>query len=432
MKVLLASWSWDPVGGDWTYIQNIKTLYEENGYEVIPFSTYQADKGKPADGKYFVKAYDYKKLNQHKGILSSIKAAKNSVISFEAMNNIDALLEEHDIAFAHIHIIHHWLTPAIIWRLKKKNIPVIWSLHEYKLICPEGTMFSNGKVCEKCFGGKFYQCTLNRCKKQSLLASALASLDAYFYNWSGIYNKVDAYLCPSEFLLKKFQHFGFSKTKLKLSNLCYDIKLIDDFIQKNENRISASKDEDFILYVGRIERNKGIHTLIDAVEGTGIKLKIAGTGSATDELKQRVAEKNLTNIEFLGFQHKDAVFELTMKSLFAVCPSEWYENYPFSVIETLLFSKPVVGARIGGIPELVLDGQTGFLHESGNMEDLREKLLKLWNDRALVRKLGAQAREHAFSRVNFKKHWSILENIIDNLPFKKSTTAVKQDLIRVN
>ena len=361
MKVLLATWSWEPVGGDWTYIQNVRTLYEKNGYEVIPFSTYQADKEKPAEGKYFVKAYDYKKLNKKKGIIAGVRAAKNSVVSLEAMKKIDQLLEDHEISFAHIHTIHHWLTPAIIWKLKKKNIPVIWSLHDYKLICPEATMFSNNKICEKCFGGNFYQCAVNKCKKQSFLASALASLDAYFYNWNGIYKKVDAFLCPSEFLLKKFKAFGFSNPNIYLTNLCYDINLIDTYIQNHHKVALAEKENDFILYVGRIERNKGIHTLIDAVEGTGIKLKIAGTGSSLEELKIMVAEKQLTNVEFLGFQKKEAVFELTMKSLFVVCPSEWYENYPYSVIETLLFSKPVVGSNIGGIPELVIDGQNRII-----------------------------------------------------------------------
>jgi len=419
-KVLMASWSWEPVGGDWTYINNVKQLYEANGYEVIPFSTYIEGKTEKRD--YFVKAYDYKNLNKNKGLINGFKAMKNSVVSIEAMNNIDQILDEHDIAFAHLHIIHHWITPAIIWKLKKRNIPVIWSLHEYKIICPEGTFVSGDKVCEKCHNGKFYHCALNRCKKGSFASSLLASIDAYYYHRSGVYKKVDAYLCPSEFLQKKFIQYGFPTAKMHLSNLCYDIPVVDDFINEyNSNGHHSNRaGEKYILYVGRIETIKGIETLLKAVEGTDVQLKIAGTGAWFNKMMAYKNEKFLKNVEILGFQEKKSVFRLTMESSFVVCPSEWYENYPYSVIESLLFSKPVVGANIGGIPELVLDGKTGYLHQPGDISSLRNRIMQLWNDEDLVQSLGKQARIHAFSRVNFDKHWLFLENIIDNLAFMRN------------
>ncbi len=415
----MASWSWEPVGGDWTYINNVKTLYETNGYEVIPFSTYIEGKTEKKD--FFVKAYDYKNLNSNKGILNGFKAMKNSVVSMEALNNIDEILDTHDIAFAHLHIIHHWLTPAIIWKLKKRNIPVIWSLHEYKIICPEGTFVSGDKVCEKCRNGKFYNCAINRCKKGSFASSLLATIDAYYYHRSGVYGKVDAYLCPSAFLQNKFIQYGFPSSKMHLSNLCYDIDVVDDFIRKNgAYSEKGTESEKFILYVGRIETIKGIGTLLKAVEGTKVKLKIAGTGAYFEEMKAYIHEKSMDNVEVLGFQDKKSVFRLTMQSSFVVCPSEWYENYPYSVIESLLFSKPVVGADIGGIPELVLDGKTGFLHAPGDISGLRGRIMQLWQNDDLVQNLGEQARIHAFSRVNFDKHWAFLENIIDNLTFMRN------------
>ncbi len=416
----MASWSWEPVGGDWTYINNIKSLYETNGYDVIPFSTYI--EGKSEQREYFVKAYDYKRLNNSKGLLNGLKAMKNSVVSMEALENIDTILDQHDISFAHLHIIHHWITPAIIWKLKKRNIPVIWSLHEYKIICPEGTFVSGDKVCEKCKGGKFYQCALNRCKKGSFASSLLASIDAYYYHQSGVYKQVDAYLCPSEFLQKKFLEYGFPKTKMHLSNLVYDISVVDNFINSYDSVCSSDdkKREKFILYVGRIETNKGIETLLRAIEGTGVKLKIAGTGSWFDKMTQFKQERCMDNVEILGFQEKNSVFRLTMECSFVVCPSEWYENYPYSVIESLLFSKPVIGANIGGIPELVLEGKTGFLHQPGDAMGLRDRVLQLWHDDILVQDLGVEARKYAISRVNFAKHWSFLKNIIDNLTFVKS------------
>lgn len=422
MKVLLATWSWYPVGGDWTYVENVKRLYEANGLEVIPFSTKNAKNLPNKYDKYFVNAYDYKELNKKKDFFSGFKALKNSIISFEALSNIDTLLDEHpDISFAHLHIIHHWVTPAIIWKLKKRGIPVVWSLHEYKILCPEGTFVSNEKVCEKCLNGHFFNCVLNRCKKKSLGASLLATLDAYFYNLSGIYKKVDKFLCPSEFLLKKFEQFGYDNSRLLVSNYCYDIEIIDNYLRdKSTNKNSES--ERYVLYVGRIEKLKGILTLIKAVSGTEIKLKIAGTGAALDEMQNYVHVNQIRNIEFLGFQKKHDVYDLTINSVCVACPSEWYENYPFSVIESLLFSKPVIGANIGGIPELVVDGKTGLIHEPGDIFGLRSALLRIWNDPKLEQELGRNARIHAHECVNFDTHWTFLKNLINTLPLKQSTS----------
>ncbi|MCK7516501.1 MAG: hypothetical protein MZV64_01620 [Ignavibacteriales bacterium] len=125
-----------------TYIQNVKRLYEAHGYEVIPFSTYLADKTDQPRTNALSKRMTTRNSNNQKGLFTGLKAAKNSVISFEAMSNIDQILDEHDISFAHLHNVHHWLTPAIIWKLKKRGVPVLWSLHDYKIICPEGTLFS--------------------------------------------------------------------------------------------------------------------------------------------------------------------------------------------------------------------------------------------------------------------------------------------------
>jgi glycosyltransferase involved in cell wall biosynthesis len=250
----------------------------------------------------------------------------------------------------------------------------------------------------------------------------LASMDAYFYHLSGVYKKVDYYLCPSEFLLKKFRQFGFDEKKLVLSNLYYDIPLLDESVQAIKLRMAqqpAVSKERFILYVGRIEKIKGIFTLIDAVKGTDIKLKIAGTGPALEQMQAYVTENNMSNVEFLGHVAKMKVYELTLQSECVVCPSEWYENYPFSVIESLLMSRPVIGANIGGIPELVLDGKTGLLFEAGDVAQLREKIFELWNNPQYAERLGAGAREHAWQRVNALTHWNMLSSVIEKLPVKK-------------
>lgn len=411
MKILLVNWSWYPSGGDWTYIANIKKLYEANGFETIPFSTYNKKNEYSIHSKNFVHAYDFKVLNKNKTLANGIRAIKTSIISKNALKKLDQILEAHDIKIAHLHNIHHYLTPAIIEKFHSKGIKIIWSLHDYKIICPENSFVSNGKICEKCIDGSFYHCALNKCKKNSYLASALAAFDAYYYNSKKIYDLVDAYLCPSSFLKNKFIQAQFDEKKLTVTNLCYDIDIIDKYRKENP----VSQKEKYIFYIGRIEEIKGIKTLIKAVEGTTIQLKIAGSGPAELSLKIYISEQKISNVVFLGFQEKQQVFNLINNSLFGVCPSEWYENFPFSIAETLLFSKPVVGSNIGGIPELIIDNKTGLLFEPKNILELREKLLLLWNDEEYVTELGRQAREHAYMLYNFENHWKKLNAIIHPL-----------------
>ncbi|MDN3657628.1 glycosyltransferase family 4 protein [Ferruginibacter paludis] len=418
MKLLLVNWSWYATGGDWTYIENIHKLYEKHGYEVIPFSTHNKKNTFSPYSKYFVSAYDFKELNKHKTISNGIKALRTSVVSSDALNKLDRILEKHDIKFAHLHNIHHYITPAIVEKLHKKGIKIIWTLHDYKIICPENSFVSKGKVCEKCMDGSFYHCAINKCKKNSLLASALATFEAYYYHKKNTYHLVDFYLCPSRFILNKFLQFGFDKNKMLLSGLCYDISLVDNFIERSKSAPTPPNTGKYILYVGRLEDIKGVKTLIEAVRGTDIHLKIAGRGNAEESLTNYIQTEHISNVELLGFKKKDDIFELTQHASFGVCPSEWYENYPFSVSETFLFSKPVVGANIGGIPELVINEQTGLLFEAGNQSQLREKLLRLWNDDELVKKLGEQARKHSYDLFNYETHWNTINSVIQKLDLK--------------
>ena len=189
--------------------------------------------------------------------------------------------------------------------------------------------------------------------------------------------------------------------------------MIDDFIANNIVLHSCNAKEKYVLYIGRLENIKGVQTLIDAVKDTDINLKIIGTGEEEEELKK--ISIGYDNIEFLGFRNKNDVFKLTMEALFIVCPSICYENLPFSIIESFLFSKPVIGAEIGGIPELIIDGKTGLLFEAGNAAHLCEKMNYLWNNENIVANFGKAAREHVYKMVNFNTHWNKLQEVLFKL-----------------
>ncbi len=413
MKILLVNWSWYATGGDWTYVENIHKLYEKHGYDVIPFSTHNKKNVFSPFSKNFVSAYDFKELNKKKSIGNGIKALKTSIVSQDALYKLDRILDEHDIKVAHLNNVHHYITPSIIQKLHEKGIKILWTLHDYKIICPENSFVSNGTICEKCITGNFYNCTINKCKKNSYLASALASFEAYYYHKKKIYDLVDTFLCPSKFILKKFKQFGFDESKLFESNLCYDIPLIDNFKSKYQTIINTPcTNEKYILYVGRLEEIKGVKTLLQAVKGTDILLKIVGSGNAQEDLKAQKEMEGINNVQFLGFKNKSEVFELINNSSFGVCPSEWYENFPFSVGEAFLFSKPVIGANIGGIPELVIDGETGLIFEPGNIAELKNKLLQLWQDEKSTELMGKNARLHAYNLYNFETHWNKINSLL--------------------
>ncbi len=410
MKILLVNWSWYPSGGDWTYVENIHKLYEEKGYEVIPFSTHNKKNIYSPYSEYFVNTYDFKELNKHKNIGNGIKALKTSVISKDALYKLDLLLDVHDIKIAHLNNIHHYITPAIIEKLKNKGIKIIWTLHDFKIICPENSFISNGVLCEKCITGSFYHCAINLCKKKSFLASSLASFEAYYYHSKNTYDLVDCFLCPSTFLSRKFIQFGFDPSRLLVSNSCYDIDLIDQYLLDYAADTTRPEPEKYVLYIGRLEEIKGIQTLIEAVKDTGIKVKIVGTGVEAQNYKTLACDNQ--NIEFLGFKNKQEVFKLTRECLFVVCPSICYENLPFSIIESFLFYKPVIGSDIGGIPELVVEGKTGLLFEAANASHLCEKMNYLWQNENVVKNLGIQARELAYNMVNFNAHWNKIETLL--------------------
>jgi glycosyltransferase involved in cell wall biosynthesis len=410
LNILMVNWVWFQVGGDWTYVDNVRKLYQGKGHNVIPFAM-KSDKDFESYGydKYFVDFIDYKKLNANKNFVGGVKALGKSIYSKQAKVNMERLLSETKIDIAHLHNINHYITPSILPVLKKHKVPVVWTLHDYTLICPENSFISHGSICEKCKGGYFIQCGINKCKKNSYLASSLAGLENYVHRYMNLFKHVDYFLCPSEFLYKKFYEFNFFKDKLRLTNLCFNFNREALAAQQKNN------DEKYILYVGRLEKIKGVSTLFKAISGLDIPLKIVGGGNLLPEFQAHIKQNNITNVQLLGHKTLPEVYNLITNAQFTVCPSEWYENYPFSVIEAMSFKKAIVGARIGGIPELIHDGETGLLFESFNADDLREKIIKLWNDDDMKTRFGENAYKFISNQVSYDRHYGILKDIYCNL-----------------
>ena len=273
--------------------------------------------------------------------------------------------------------------------------------------------------CEKCFGGKYSNVILNRCKKGSLGASLITYLEAKV-NSNDKYEKcVDLYISPSQFLRNKFIEYGYDQKK---------IIHIPNFIELEDFKPHYDF-EDYLLFIGRLEREKGLLTLLNGFSkrngGESLKLKIAGTGSMEDELKVYVKQKKIIDIEFVGFKQGQELEDLTKKAKAIIIPSEWYENYPYSGLEAMAYGKPIIGSRIGGLPEQVEDGVTGFLFEPFNPVDLAAKI-NLLNSlpQEKIKEMGRRGREKVEkennSAIYLKRITEIYESVIEN---KRRRTA---------
>lgn len=411
MNILMVNWSWYPSGGDWTAVENLVKLYQMKGNTIIPFSMKDERNYPSPYEKYFVSHIDYKELNKQKSITNGIKVLRRSIYSTESRSKLIQLLRDIKIDIAHLHNLGPQITPSILSVLKDNGIPIMWTLHDYGMLCPATSFVSKDEICERCKAGKFYNCALRKCKKNSFQASFIASLRSYILRILDIQKYVDVFICPSQFLKTKFIEFGFDQNRLEHLYNPYGL----DSIPTNSKNNSVGY-ANYILYVGRIEKIKGILSLIKAVSDIKeVHLIIIGSGE--EELKYRdyVMENNFTNIHFLGFLKKEIVIAFIKESLFTVCPSEWYENLPYSVVEAMLLGKPVVGARIGGIPELVLDRYTGVTFTPGDVNDLREKINDLLSNRDRLEFFGRNARDHASKLVDFESHYQKMETIFQKI-----------------
>jgi glycosyltransferase involved in cell wall biosynthesis len=337
------------------------------------------------------------------GPANGARAAMNILYSFEAKKKMAALLEKTKPDLVHVNNFAHQISPSILDEIKKHRLPSVMTMHDYKMVCPTYSMLLNGKPCEKCRGGRFYQCATNRCTKGSLAKSLINVAEMYLHHRIlHIYDKIDVYISPSRFLKNKVEEMGLKGEMYYLPN-CVDITGFDPSFEWQEQSI---------VYVGRLSHEKGIQTLVNAVKGMNdIRLKIIGDGPLKNDLENQVTSEQINNVDFCGYKTGQDLHDEIRKAMFLVIPSEWYENNPRTVIEAFALGKPAVGARIGGIPELVRDWETGLTYESGNADDLREKIeLMLENDNK-ISEMGRNARQYVEQELNSEVHYQRLMDI---------------------
>jgi glycosyltransferase involved in cell wall biosynthesis len=378
-----------PAGGVGRYVLQEAEDLSALGWRVVPFAVADADARPTEWSAWFAPARDYSSPRW-----SSHAPADAAALLWnrEAARRLDSLLSTARTDVAHVHNIYHHLSASLLPVLARHRVPVVMTLHDLRLLCPAIHMLRQGRVCERCRGGRFYEAVLGLCVKGSRAASLLAAVETANQHYRRLYPRhVRRFLCPSRFYLEKYAEWGYPRAQLQhLPNF------VDTLLWRPASGTAPA--DPAYLYFGRISAEKGLGSLLAAQalwereDAAAPVLRIAGQGPWDDELRRRVTALGLRRVEILGALAGPALREALARVRFTVIPSEWYENAPMALLESMAAGRPVAGAAIGGVPELIEDGRDGVLFPPGDPPAI---LAGLRRALALDPATGARAREKA-------------------------------------
>jgi glycosyltransferase involved in cell wall biosynthesis len=396
MKILLINKFLFAKGGDAISTITTGKLLAAKGHHVSYWGMKDPSNPAYAHDDLFIDNVDF---DNPKSTRENIRISLNLLYSREAHKKFERLLKIERPDIVHLNNFAHQISPSILSAFREFNISSVMTMHDYKNVCASYSMLAKGKICEACRGGRYYQCFAKSCVKNSRVKSLLNTIEMYFHHKIlHIYDRIDIFISPSMFLKNEVEKMGFGGKIVYLAN----------FVNLEEYRPQYEWTEKSIVYFGRLSSEKGLFTLIEALKGLDVKLKIIGDGPLKDAIGDRVKGEGVKNIELLGYKSGEELKDEIEKSMFMVLPSECYENNPRTIIEGFALGKPVVGARIGGIPELVKDGETGITFESGNAQDLADKIRTLIKQPDLIVEMGKKARRFVESKLNPEQHYSRL------------------------
>ncbi len=374
-------------GGSETYILKLGEYLKRQGHQVEYFGMKHEKMCMGNTINVYTKEMDF----HTSSVLSKISYPFKIIYSVEARKKIRLILDEFSPDVVHLNNFNYQLTPSIIleiikWRKKRgKECRIIYTAHDYQLICPNHMLYNveEKSICEKCIEGHFESCLKSRCIHGSSMRSAIGMLEAFFWNKVKVYQYIDKIICCSEFMKEKIdKNLILSDKTLALHN----------FIEGDANLKTEKKN--YVLYFGRLSEEKGVLTLQKVCKALpDIPFVFAGNGPLENTMEK------LPNVSYVGFKSGEELIKLISEAQFSIYPSEWYENCPFSVMESQMYGTPVIGAKIGGIPELIVEGKTGLLFANGDEKDLKTKIELLWKDKKRIEEYSKNCIEAEFDTV---------------------------------
>lgn len=398
MRILHVNKFFDFRDGTDIYIHRLMEKQIAAGHEAHVFSTSSEKNVDTPDSRLFVKRRDF---SQSEGIEKDASKALNFLWNSEAKAAMVKALDEYKPDLVHLHNIYHHLSTSILQPIRRRRIPCVQTLHDYKLACPNYKMFTEGAPCERCKGGHYLEAVRHHCLGASFAPNFLAACEMGMTKFTQAYERtVKLFICPTEFVATKMREWGEPPSKMVVVH----------------NPVDASTDltdggENFISFIGRLSEEKGVDVLIRAAARLPeVELKIAGAGPQEDKLKELAKSLKAENVSFLGFLREEQLKELRKNSKAMAVPSVWYENAPLAVLEAMAQGLPVIASRIGGLPELVDEGKTGWLVEAGNVDAWAASLKAVVDqEKGAWDQMGHASRQRAGEVFSWEKHLAGLE-----------------------
>jgi glycosyltransferase involved in cell wall biosynthesis len=386
MKILLCHNFYQQSGGEDVAVLALKTLLEAKGHRVIFY------------------AEDNRKIEKY-GALQKIGFFPRTIFSVRTYRRLRRIAAQEKPDIAHVHNVFPLVSPALYVALKRAGLPVVQTIHNYRLMCINGLFLRDGLICERCKSGQFFSGFRFKCYRNSYTLSGLYALAIGGHRRWGTFNLIDHFIALSQFSAIKIADSGVAEVS--------KISILENFLPTPLPEYDeADLANPYLVYLGRLAHEKGIFTLLEALCGlTSLRLKVMGVGPLQDAIENYIDDHRLENVEMLGFIDGEEKYRILRRALCCVVPSECYENFPYAVLESAAVGTPVVASRIGGLAAIISDGETGCLFTPGNSAELRGKLELLAGSPELVTRMGRQARQQVETRHTPDAHYEKLMNI---------------------
>ncbi len=386
MKVILAHKFFKLTGGAEVFFRETERVLRENGHETMMVATGETTQDAPENLRLMqAPAYD------SGGTLQKALSLPRAIYDPSKKRQMADLIREFDPDILHTFSINVHLSPAILSAAAKASVPIVGTFNDYKHICPNYKLFHHNRLCTDCLGGKFYKAAANSCCKESRALSIASMAEAYIHSWIGAYDNFSHITFSSDFMAHETEKFwagrNFSWSKMRNPFDSASFQPSDEY-------------EPYGLYFGRIIDEKGVDRIVDAARDIHpFEMRIVGDGPDLDKLRQRADRENLSNIRFLGPLWGDALTPVLSRARFVVVPSLWHENFPYVINQAFALARPVIGARRGGITELVADGERGLIFDPDTPGALAGCINQLARNEDEARQMGQRAK--VYSDANF-------------------------------
>ncbi|MCF6237089.1 MAG: glycosyltransferase family 4 protein [Gammaproteobacteria bacterium] len=378
MKICLVHNAYGKFSGEEAMVRDTRSVLIEHDHEVVSFERTSEEIAEMR--------------------LGSVRAFLSGIYNPASRKQFRKLLASEQPDIIHIHNLFPLISPSILPEAKVAGIPVVMTVHNYRLICPNGLHYQNGKVCEQCVSGHEYKCVINNCERNIAKSLGYAARNMWARINRYYLDNVSHYACLTKFQREKLIRAGFPQEK---------ISVVPNMVQMAEASCEESSAE-YVGFVGRLSPEKGISTLIDAAQRCpAIPFVAAGAHHRMPGL----ADMAPKNFSLLGHCEKGELVGFYKQARVIVLPSVWWETFGLVVVEAMLHGKPVICSKIGGLSEIVEDGVTGLLVEPGDPKDLAEKVQHLWDRPELCRQMGMAGREKALREYSPEKYYDRLMGV---------------------